>query len=158
MPEKAHRYEVTVVWSGNDGPGTVSYQSYRRSHKLHSQGKPVIPGSADPAFRGEPDRWNPEELLIASLSACHQLWYLHLCAAAGVVVVGYEDKAEGVMIEEADGAGQFSHVVLKPHVVVAPGSNTAMALSLHHEANGMCFIARSMKFPVTHEPRITVAA
>ena len=157
MAETLHHYEVGLTWSGNDGSGTASYRSYRRRHQLHAAGKPAIPGSADPAFRGERNRWNPEELLVGSLAACHQLWYLHLCAEAGIVVVAYEDQAEGIMIEEACGAGQFAKVVLRPHVVVAPGSDTAKALSLHHEANIMCFIARSVNFPVTHEPQITLA-
>jgi organic hydroperoxide reductase OsmC/OhrA len=157
MPEKAHRYEVGLVWSGNDGSGTASYRSYRRRHQLHVAGKPTIAGSADTAFQGERDRWNPEELLVGSISACHQLWYLHLCADAGIVVVAYEDQAEGIMIEKAEGAGQFSQVVLRPRVVVAPGSDVTKAFGLHHEANAMCFIARSMNFPVTHEPQITIA-
>ena len=157
MVGKQHRYEIHLRWTGNEGTGTSSYRAYGRAHELSVEGKPAIPGSSDPSFRGDPARWNPEELLVASLSACHQLWYLHLCATAGVVVTAYEDRAEGVMVEEPGGAGQFTGVVLRPHVTVAPGSDTAKALALHHAASEMCFIARSMNFPVAHEPSVTVA-
>ncbi|BDA85823.1 hypothetical protein Sa4125_33650 [Aureimonas sp. SA4125] len=95
MSYKIHRYASHVRWTGNRGSGTSSYTAYGRAHEIAAAGKPVIPGSSDPAFRGDPDRWNPEELLLASLSACHQLWYLHLCARDGIVVTAYEDKAEG---------------------------------------------------------------
>lgn len=153
---KEHRYRVRLDWTGNAGTGTSSYRAYRRDHVLSVEGKPALKGSSDPSFRGDPARWNPEELLVASLSACHQLWYLHLCAAAGIVVTAYADHAEGVMIEAADGAGQFSGVVLRPEVTVAAGADAERARALHHEANAMCFIARSVNFPVTHEPVVRV--
>lgn len=156
MPAHEHSYAVSLQWTGNEGPGTSSYTGYKRDHDIRGAGKPVIVGSSDPAFRGDAARWNPEELLVASLAACHQLWYLHLCAQAGVVVVAYEDHAVGVMSEEAGGAGQFSRVVLRPQVTLAAGSDAAKALSLHHDANAKCFIARSMNFPVLHEPRATI--
>ncbi len=158
MTGKQHRYQVHVTWTGNEGTGTASYRGYSRAHEIGAEGKPTIPGSSDPAFRGDPARWNPEEMLVASLSTCHQLWYLHLCATAKIVVTAYEDRAEGVMAEEANGAGQFVSVVLRPHVTLAPGSDGAKAKALHHDASEMCFIARSMNFPVTHEPTITIAA
>jgi organic hydroperoxide reductase OsmC/OhrA len=106
-------------------------------------------------FRGDATRWNPEELLLAALSSCHQLAYLHLCAVAGVVVVDYVDYAEGTMAETPDGAGQFTHVLLRPKVTIAAGSDAAKALALHHEAHEKCFIARSVNFPVECEPRVT---
>jgi organic hydroperoxide reductase OsmC/OhrA len=86
MPNRQHRYSVTLRWTGNLGRGTADYRAYARTHELRAPGKPVLAGSADPGFRGDADRWNPEELLVASLSACHQLWYLHLAAEAGLVV------------------------------------------------------------------------
>ena len=79
-----HRYDVTVTWTGNDGEGTKSYRSYRRDHDVDAPGRPTVPGSSDPAFRGDPSRWNPEQLLVAALSQCHMLSYLHQCAANGV--------------------------------------------------------------------------
>jgi organic hydroperoxide reductase OsmC/OhrA len=153
MP-KQHHYAVTVDWTGNKGTGTSAYAAYARAHEIHIAGKPPIPGSSDPGFRGDPARYNPEDLLVASLSTCHMLWYLHLCSVAGVVVTAYVDRAEGTMIEEADGGGQFTAVVLKPEVTVKPGTDRAKAEELHHVAHKMCFIARSVNFPVTHEPTI----
>ncbi len=153
MPRQ-HIYRLELVWTGNRGTGTSGYAAYGRDHDIKGAGKPTIPGSSDPGFRGDRERWNPEELLLASLSACHQLWYLHLCADAGVIVTAYEDRPEGVMIEEAGGEGQFTSVVLRPRVTISPSSDPALAERLHHDAHEKCFIARSMAFPVTHEPVI----
>jgi organic hydroperoxide reductase OsmC/OhrA len=153
MP-KEHHYTVSVDWTGNKGTGTSAYAAYARAHEIRIAGKPAIPGSSDPSFRGDPACYNPEELLVASLSTCHMLWYLHLCSVGGIVVTAYVDRAEGTMIEEADGAGQFTGVVLKPEVTVKPGTDRAKAEELHHVAHKMCFIARSVNFSVTHEPTI----
>jgi organic hydroperoxide reductase OsmC/OhrA len=147
-----HSYTVTVTWTGNTGTGTSGYREYQRSHEISASGKAAIAGSSDPAFRGDRTRWNPEELLVASLSTCHQLWYLHLCADAGIVVEAYEDEAAGVMEESSDGGGQFIEVILRPKVRLAPGSDQAKAHALHHEAHAKCFIARSVNFPVKCEP------
>lgn len=154
MAEKQHLYTVTTLWTGNTGAGTASYRGYERAHEISALGKDSIAGSSDPSFRGDPGRWNPEELLVASLSACHQLRYLGLCAQAGVTVASYEDRAEGCMIEEADGGGHFSAVTLRPQVRISANSDEAEALALHREAHAKCFIARSGDFPVTVEPTI----
>ena len=151
---KEHKYFVTVTWTGNTGTGTSGYRDYGRQHEISEAGKPVIAASSDPAFRGDAARWNPEELLLAALSSCHQLAYLHLCAVAGVVVVDYVDHAEGRMEMTADGAGQFTHVLLRPKVTIAAGSDAAKALALHHEAHETCFIANSVNFPVECEAEI----
>ncbi len=157
MP-KTHRYKVLVAWTGNTGTGTSSYRNYSRNHEISAgPAKPVIPSSSDPAFRGDPARWNPEELLVASISACHQLWYLHLCADAGIVVLTYTNEAEGLLEETPDGAGQFTCVTLHPKVTLAPGSDLAKARDLHHTAHAKCFIARSVNFPVEHQPEITLS-
>ena len=153
MP-KEHRYVVTVDWTGNQGTGTSGYKAYARTHEIRSAGKPAVPGSADPSFRGDPARYNPEELLVASLSTCHMLWYLHLCSVGGVTVTQYVDNAEGTMVEEADGGGRFTSVVLKPQVTVKRGAHVAKVRELHAAAHKMCFIARSVNFPVGHEPSI----
>jgi len=152
---REHRYSVTVQWTGNTGTGTSTYRSYARAHEISAEGKPAIAASSDASFRGDPARWNPEELLLAALSSCHQLAYLHLCAVAGVVVMDYVDDAEGWMEETPDGAGQFTRVVLRPKVTIAPGSDAAKALELHHEAHAKCFIARSVNFPVENAPEVT---
>lgn len=155
MADTQHRYAVTVTWTGNIGAGTASYRGYERAHDIMADGKATIAGSSDPAFRGNAGRWNPEELLVASLSACHKLWYLGLCAQAGVVVTAYEDSAEGSMSEEAGGAGQFTSVTLRPHVTISADSDEATAVALHHRAHAMCFIARSVNFPVSNVPTVT---
>jgi organic hydroperoxide reductase OsmC/OhrA len=152
---KQHTYEARIKWIGNDGEGTKTYRSYRRDHEISASGKPAIPASSDPAFRGDAARYNPEDLLVASLSSCHMLWYLHLCAVNQVVVLDYEDAAVGTMDENADGSGQFSRVVLRPVVNIAPGGDRAKAAALHHEAHKFCFIARSVNFAVEIEPQVT---
>jgi len=153
MSTREHRYVTTLRWTGNRGEGTASYRGYARDHVIEAEGKPSIAGSSDPHFRGDAARWNPEELLVASLSSCHQLWYLHLCAEAGVVVTAYEDRAEGVMVEQADGGGAFAKVILHPRVAIRAG-DAQLARELHHRAHALCFIARSVNFPVECEPVI----
>jgi organic hydroperoxide reductase OsmC/OhrA len=153
MPGRRHRYEVAVAWTGNDGSGTSGYRAYRRDHEIAAPGKPSIAGSSDPAFRGDPARWNPEELLVASLSACHMLWYLHLASEAGIVVTGYSDAPVGTMIETPDGGGHFSEVVLHPTVTIGSG-DAGLAARLHHDAHAKCFVASSVNFPVRCEPQI----
>lgn len=154
--DREHRYAATVEWTGNTGSGTSAYRAYERRHDIVVDGKPVIPGSADPAFRGDPARYNPEDLLVAALAGCHMLWYLGLCANAGVVVTRYRDRAEGVMVEGPDGGGRFVHVVLRPEVTLAAGSDVDKATALHREAHAKCFIAGSVNFPVDHQPTIRV--
>ena len=152
-----HRYSVSVTWSGNLGSGTSGYRDYSRNYEIAADGKSVIPGSADPTFRGDRARWNPEELLVASLSACHKLWYLHLAAEAGVVVTAYADRAEGVMEVGRDGAGRFKRVVLCPTITVTAGSDVEGARTLHKPAHEKCFIANSVNFPVECEPEIVAS-
>ena len=155
---RTHAYHVRLDWTGNRGRGTASPGSYSRAHTIHAPGKPPIAGSSDPAFRGDTACWNPEELLLASLSACHQLWYLGLCAETGIVVVAYEDEPEGTMVEEAEGGGQFTTVVLRPRVTVQDGCDVETAEALHRTAHAKCFIARSVNFVVSCEPSTCVAA
>lgn len=153
---KTHRYSVMVKWTGNTGSGTSNYRSYERKHDISVNGRTsTIPGSSERIFRGDPTRWNPEELLVASISACHQLWYLHLCAVAGVVVVDYVDHAEGIMEESEDGSGRFTKVILRPEVSITAGSDSTRAAELHRDAHEKCFIASSVNFPVEHEPKIS---
>ena len=156
MSARDHRYAVRIEWTGNRGAGTATPGGYARAHVIAAPRKDAIAGSSDPAFRGDPICWNPEELLVASLSACHQLWYLSLCAAAGVVVTAYTDAATGVMREEADGAGAFAGVTLHPRVTIAAGSDADAAAALHARAHEMCFVARSVNFPVGCKPTIVV--
>lgn len=141
-----HRYEVSIRWSG----ATTDYRSYSRNHEVHSPGLPPIPASADPAIgRGDAARWNPEQLLVASLSECHMLWHLHLCTDAGIVVVDYRDDAVGVMTDAA-----FTEVTLHPVVTIIDATRADDAQALHAEANTRCYIANSVNFPVRHLPRV----
>ncbi|WP_284976457.1 OsmC family protein [Arthrobacter sp. efr-133-TYG-104] len=153
-----HHYAVTVRWTGNLGEGTASYRGYSRDHDVHIPGLPVLQGSADPTFHGDRSRYNPEQLLLAALSQCHMLSFLHVAVKHGVVVTGYEDNAEGLMILNRDGSGQFQSVTLKPSVTIDNPEHTELLAQLHHEANQVCFIARSVNFPVHHEPTTTTAA
>jgi organic hydroperoxide reductase OsmC/OhrA len=154
--DKSHHYRAAIVWTGNRGSGTSGYRAYDRSYEVRCPGKAPIRGSSDPAFRGDPAVHNPEELLVASLSACHMLWYLHLCADAGIVVSTYEDSATGVLTEASGGAGRFTEVVLHPHVTLARGANSDLAQRLHETAHDKCFIANSVNFPVRVEPTFVV--
>lgn len=153
---KTHFYKTFLNWTGNKGQGTKDYRAYDREYVISINNKPDLTGSADPAFRGDASRHNPEELFLASLSACHMLWYLHLCADEGIVVQSYEDHAEGTMETTKDGSGRFTNVLLKPAVKIEDPSQKQLALSLHDPANKMCFIANSCNFPVKHDPVIDV--
>jgi organic hydroperoxide reductase OsmC/OhrA len=150
--KREHLYSMNVVWTGNTGQGTSDYRSYTRDHEINAPGKAPIHGSADPKFRGNPARYNPEELLVSALSSCHMLWYLHLCAEAGIVVLSYEDRAEGTMEESSQGDGRFIAVTLRPHVLVTTSAERAKAL--HQRAHEFCFIANSVNFQVYHEPTV----
>ena len=148
---RTHDYQATVTWTGNTGAGTAGYRAYDRAHEIAIDGKPVLQGSADPAFRGEASRWNPEDSLIGAISACHMLWFLHLASEAGWVVESYQDEARATMEMNADGSGQFASATLAPHVEISAG-DPALSEALHHKAHEMCFIARSLNFPVACEP------
>ncbi|TQS40075.1 OsmC family protein [Cryptosporangium phraense] len=151
-----HNYELALVWTGNQGTGTSAYRAYGRSHEVTAPGRPALLGSADPAFRGETDRWNPELLLVAALSGCHLMSYLHVCVEAGVVVTAYSDAPTGAMTQTPGGGGRFTEVVLHPRVTVARGGNVDLATRLHADASERCFIASSVNFPVRHEPVVVV--
>lgn len=153
---KTHRYETSLRWSAEGGEGTKTYRSYRRDHTIVADGKEPIRASSDPSFRGDPSRYSPEELLVASLSSCHMLWYLHLCATNGIIVSDYRDRAVGAMEEEADGGGRFVRAVLRPSVTLSKG-DPSRALQLHEKAHHLCFIARSVNFPVEVEPEIVTS-
>ena len=153
-----HRYLTRVHWNAGGGSGTSGYRAYHRDHTIAVAGKGTILASSDPSFRGDATRYNPEELLVASLSSCHMLWYLHLCATNGVTVVEYTDDAVGTMVPDPDGAGHFERVELRPRVTVADGSSRERAFALHEKAHHMCFIARSVNFPVEIRASVTQRA
>ena len=147
-----HHYALEVRWTGNLGEGTSSYRSYSRDHDITIPGLPVLKGSADPTFHGDPERYNPEQLLLAALAQCHMLSYLHVAVRHGVVVTEYRDAATGLLLLNRDGSGQFERVTLRPQVTVSDPGQIELAQQLHREANAVCFIARSVNFPVEHHP------
>src|SRR5690554_2347862 len=153
----AHHYAIAVEWTGNRGTGTSGYKAYGRDHIVSAEGKHDIAGSSDRTFHGDADRWNPEELLLAALSQCHLLSYLHVASSAGVVVTDYRDEPVGTMEQTDAGGGHFTSVTLRPTVTVASAAMADQAAALHHEASEKCFIAASVNFPVGHEPRVIVA-
>jgi organic hydroperoxide reductase OsmC/OhrA len=156
-PVGEHHYAVTATWTGNRGSGTSGYRDYARDVTIEIAGKPSLLASSDKPFRGDPERWNPEDMLVAALSECHLLSYLHACVTVGVVVTSYRDQATGVMRESGSGAGAFVEVVLHPEVIVAEEAMRDAALAAHEQAHEWCFIANSVNFPVRIEPKITVA-
>jgi organic hydroperoxide reductase OsmC/OhrA len=152
-----HSFEVSVEWLGNRGTGTSHYRAYGREHRVTAEGKPEIAGSSARVFHGNLDRWNPEEELIAALSACHMLSYLHVAVLHGVVVDAYTDAATGTMRVNDEGGGRFTEVTLSPVVTISTG-DPDLANSLHAEASRKCFIAASVNFPVRHRPTTLLRA
>ncbi|MEO6188479.1 MAG: OsmC family protein [Ginsengibacter sp.] len=150
--KRQHIYNVSSTWTGNSGSGTSDYRSYERSHVISVENKVAILCSSDPAFRGDKTKYNPEELLVASLAGCHMLSYLHLCSVAGIVVTEYVDHATGTMEETDDGSGHFTEVTLHPTVTITDESKVGLANELHQKANEICFIANSCNFPIFHKP------
>lgn len=153
---KEHLYKAEIIWTGNTGKGTKSYQSYERSHLVRIQDKPDIKGSADPSFFGDTSKHNPEELFLASISACHMLWYLHFCSVNHITVTKYSDRAEAVMHENKDGSGYFKEAVLNPVVTIIEEDKKDFAKKLHESANRFCFIANSCNFKIMHIPIVYV--
>ena len=152
--KKRHHYKAAVTWTGNRGKGTSAYTAYDRQHTISISGKPDVLGSSDASFRGDKDRYSPEDSFVAACSACHMLWYLHLCSVNNVIVEKYMDNASATMIENEDGSGQFQKITLAPIVTVQSAEMIEKARALHRDANKMCFLARSVNFPVHHAPQI----
>lgn len=152
-----HSYLTQVVWTGNRGSGTSTYRAYDRAHEIRCAGKPPLHCSSEPSFLGDRSRYNPEELLVASLSACHMLWYLHLAADNGIVVVDYRDDATGTMVETRGGGGKFTEVTLHPVVTVKGGVDEELVARLHERAHELCYIASSVAFPVSCDSQLVVA-
>jgi organic hydroperoxide reductase OsmC/OhrA len=147
-----HHYAVRVTWTGNTGSGTSTYRGYSRDNTIAAEGNPDILASSDRTFHGAAERWNPEELLVAALSECHMLSYLHSAVRHGIVVEDYVDEAVGEMRTAGEG-GAFTSVTLRPRVRISAG-DPDVALRIHAEASANCFIAASVAFPVHHEPVI----
>jgi organic hydroperoxide reductase OsmC/OhrA len=149
---KKHEYQTNLTWTGNQGEGTKKYNSYTRDYTIEILNKTIILGSSDPAFLGDANKHNPEDLLVSSISSCHMLWFLHLASTKGIVVVDYSDKATGVMIEQEDGSGYFESVTLNPIVTITDATRFEETNELHQLANKYCFISNSLNFKVKHHP------
>jgi organic hydroperoxide reductase OsmC/OhrA len=149
---KQHNYTVSLRWTGNNGNGTTDYNAYERSYSILIDGKPEILGSSDPVFRGDVKKHNPEELLVAAVSSCHMLWFLHLCAVEGIIVTDYVDTPVGKLVEEPNGSGRFKEIILHPTVTVTDNLMIEKANELHKKANAFCFIANSLNCKVSHMP------
>lgn len=143
-----HTYSSRIVWTGNTGQGTAAYRAYARTWDVAVPGKEVIHCSNDPILGGDPTRMNPEDLLLSALSACHMLWYLHYASEAGLVVTAYTDMPEGVGEIGRGGAGRFAAATLRPQITLRPGADLEVAEAIHHRIHEVCFIARSVNFPV----------
>lgn len=147
-----HDYAARIIWTGNPGEGTATYAGYRRQYLISIDGKPELVGSADASFRGDPQWHNPEDLLVASVSACHMLFFLSLCARSGVRVTAYEDEARGNIVMHPAGGGKFEQIMLQPVVTVASEDMIAQARLLHDTAHELCFIANSCSVPIRIDP------
>jgi organic hydroperoxide reductase OsmC/OhrA len=154
---KQHQFRITTQWTGNLGTGTSSYTAYSRNHELSAPGKATRIAGSSAVARGDHSRYNPEELLIGALSACHMMWVLHLCADAGIAVTEYSDEATGEMAEHPDGSGEFTRVVLHPRMIITDPARIAEAEALHDRAHQVCCMARSMNFPVDHQAVVAAA-
>ncbi|HAW47474.1 MAG TPA: peroxiredoxin [Roseovarius sp.] len=151
-----HDYTARVVWTGNRGEGTRHYRGYDRTWNVETEGKPVIHCSNDPLLGGDPTLHNPEDMLIAALSACHMLWFLHLASDAGITVTAYADEPVAVGETDAAGASRFLRATLRPRITVARGTDLQRADALHARVHDFCFIARSVNFPVEYRARYRV--
>src|ERR1035437_2359607 len=155
--KRKHEYRITSRWTGNLGSGTSGYAAYSRAHESMGEGKAAaIAGSSDPAFHGDPARYNPKELLVGALANCHMLWVLHLCADAGIVVTEYADEAWGEMVEHADGSGEMTRVVLRPRLRITEMRRAPEVAAIHDRAHAVCCLARSVRVPVRHEPVVVI--
>lgn len=153
---KNHIYNTTVIWTGNKGAGTSAYKAYERTWDMAAEGKPIVHCSNDPLLGGDTSKYNPEDLLLSALSSCHMLWYLHLCSVAKITVLSYEDTPHAIGEVEPSGKGKFLSATLKPKIIITANSDQQKAMDIHSKIHEYCFIARSINFPVTYEPEISI--
>jgi organic hydroperoxide reductase OsmC/OhrA len=152
-----HGYSSRIAWTGNRGDGTIRYRGYDRTWDIITPGKPIISCSNDPLLGGDPALPNPEDLLLSALAACHMLWYLHYASADGIVVTAYQDTPIGIGDTAPSGAGRFLKAMLKPHITLAAGSDLAAADAIHGRIHAVCFLARSVNFPISCEAAYATA-
>lgn len=151
----SHNFTTNVVWTGNRGEGTTHYRAYDRTWDIAVPGKAPVHCSNDPMLGGDPTKMNPEDLLLSALASCHMLWYLHLASDKGIVVLEYTDAPIGYGESDPSGAGRFLSAELRPQITVKKGTDLVLAESIHHKIKDVCFIARSVAFPVEHTVTFT---
>jgi organic hydroperoxide reductase OsmC/OhrA len=146
-----HLFKAELKWASNQNQEDSTKRFYSKNHQIKIEGKPVLNISAAKAFKGDPELYNPEDLLLSSLVSCHMMSYLYVCAQNGIEVLEYSDNAEATLEVSEDGSGRFVEVKLYPKVKISNSDKTGLALGLHKKANQLCFIANSCNFPVLHE-------
>lgn len=150
---KLHDFDAKIRWTGNQGRGTEHYKAYTRDWTLESPGKPPVACSNDPMLGGNPELYNPEDMLIAALSSCHMLWFLHLASDAGLIVQSYTDTPVGTGESLPDGTGRFVSALLQPEIGLTAPFDTELADRVHAQIHNHCFIARSVNFPIQIKAR-----
>lgn len=146
-----HTFKAEANWTSKKDITDSSKRFYNKSHQVKIEGKPILDVSAAKAFKGDPELYNPEDLLLSSLVSCHMMSYLYVCSQNGIEVLEYSDNAEAALEVNPDGSGRFVEVKLFPKVKISNPDQIELALNLHFKANQLCFIANSCNFPVLHE-------
>ncbi len=152
-----HTFETTLAWPADAAQKLPPDPAFSRNSVLAAPGKPVIVASSPAVFGGDTARYNPEEMLMLSLSQCHLLTYLAIAAKKRMGILKYEDRVVGTLGMGASGKMQMVDVLLRPRVTVAKGTNLTDAHALHETAHASCFMANSVNFTVRNEPLIIEA-
>ena len=148
-----HLFKVALNWIKKEPQTDSSTRIYTKSHHISIEGKPDLEVSAAKAFKGDPNLYNPEDLLLSSLTSCHMMSYLYCCMQYKIEVISYQDHSEATLQVNPDGSGKIVKVDLFPEIIISNSSQIELALSLHKKANELCFIANSCNFPVYHHPK-----
>ncbi|MGV0957916.1 OsmC family protein [Empedobacter falsenii] len=148
-----HLFKVALNWMKKDNISSSLSRIYTKSHHISIEGKPDLEVSAAKAFKGDPNLYNPEDLLLSSLTSCHMMSYLYCCMQYKIEVISYQDHSEATLQVNPDGSGKIVKVDLFPEIIISDSSQIELALSLHKKANELCFIANSCNFPVYHHAK-----
>lgn len=149
-----HLFKAAINWTSKQNPPDSTKRFYSKSHQIKIEGKPVLEVSAAKAFKGDPELYNPEDLLLSSLVSCHMMSYLYVCSQNGIEVLEYSDNAEATLEVSPNGSGRFVAAKLYPKVKILNPEQIQLALDLHQKANELCFIANSCNFPVMHHASV----
>ena len=143
-----HKYQLKLNWTGGSEIDAIQND---RMYEVLIDRKPTIYGSADKPFFGDPEKYNPEDLLLAALSACHMMSFMYVCRKLGIKVYHYEDHATGLLKINQDGTGQFEFAELKPKVKADHMPDGMIFKELNSRAAKLCFIKRSINFTVNYK-------